>query len=146
MNQNEKKKKRKSGSRTFIYIYIYTHHQLTICTYVCRRYCRRTKTNSRPVTLLSLDALVELQSHLISSFSSSSFFFYDTLCCFANDPYQRENACAYKKSVITRFEVDEDASSCCSVRERATSYYRSRVAAAELVRKQDEHYYYPRLL
>jgi hypothetical protein len=50
---------------------------------------------------------------------------------------ETEKACtlAYKESVITRFEVDEDAPSCGSVRERATSYYRSRVAAAALVRK-----------
>ncbi len=48
---------------------------------------------------------------------------------------ERESACAYKKSVITRFEVDEDPPSCRSVRERATSYYRSRVTAIALARK-----------
>jgi hypothetical protein len=42
---------------------------------------------------------------------------------------------AHKKSVITRFEVDKDAPPCRRVRERATSYYRSRVAATALARK-----------
>lgn len=50
---------------------------------------------------------------------------------------EREKVCtlASKQSVIIRFEVDEDAPCCCNVRERATSYYRSRVAAVALARK-----------
>ena len=51
------------------HLYIYTHHQLTICTYVCRHHCRRTKTNSRPVTLpLSLSRSRALYSPLVSNY------------------------------------------------------------------------------
>ncbi len=71
-SKREKEKERENGSRTFIYIY--THHQLTICTYVCRHHCRRTKQTLGQL-LFSLSALVKLQSHPISSFSSSPLFF-----------------------------------------------------------------------
>ncbi len=148
---HESKREKEKEWQPHIYIYIYTHHQLTIGTYACRRYWRRTKTNSRPVTPL-LFSLVEttVASHQ-QFFIIIFFFFYDTrdvvLQMTLISKRETEKACtlAYKESVITRFEVDEDAPSCCSVRERATSYYRSRVAAAALVRKQDEHPYYSRV-
>ena len=133
MNQNEKKKRRKSGSR--IFIYIYTHHQLTICTYVCRRHCRRTKTNSRPVNLLSLSLFSRYSRISSVVFHHLLFFPCDTRYVVLQMTLIRERERAYNESVIIRFEVDEDAPSCRRVRERATSYYRSRVAATALARK-----------
>jgi hypothetical protein len=119
------------------HLYIYTHHQLTICTYVCRRHCRRTKTNSRPVTLLSSHSFRNYSR--ISSVFLSSFLFYDTRYVVLQMTLIREmkteRESAYKKSVITRFEVDEDAPSCRSARERAASYYLSKIAVVALARK-----------
>ena len=128
------------------HLYIYTHHQLTICTYVCRHHCRRTKTNSRPVTLpLSLSRaralfiLPSFRTTVASSqyFSSPASYFSppDTRDVVLQMTLIRKRESAYKKSVITRLELDEDASSCHGASERAASYYRSRVAAATATRK-----------
>ena len=147
-----KREKKERENKWQPHIYIYIHHQLTICTYVCRR---RTKTNSRPVTLARARSS---RSHSLRTTVASQRYFSSFSPLLTNDTLDvvsqmtlirtrrrsarkreretGERTHIHKKSVITRFEVDADAPSCQRTSERAASYYRSRVAAtAVLVRK-----------
>ena len=155
MNQNEKEKRTRAraqervrktecGSRTFIYIYTSSinHLHLRLPASLSSNKDKLSASHSSPLSRARslFFPHFELPSHPHSTSHHWPRVFFspsDTRDVVLQMTLIRKRARerAYKKSVITRLEFDEDASSCHGASERAASYYRSRVAAATATRK-----------